>query len=687
MTDEEERLKAEKLAAAKKRVAALQKKKKAGKKGITSDSASTAKEAETTESETTAAQAEMQSVETALKSEEPEDEAPKVTQTSIGPDGGDEPSPSPTQEEQSPGQKEKNDEEEPSEPMPDLPALADETSPNESGKPDTPTPRAGHTRQPSLSIQSKMRSSSFRKSSVSQGSSIPLTSPSAMLKSPSLPPLSADGEAVQEVYRKQSGRIEELEKENKRLEKEVEEVTARFKKTEDQLEDLREANVDVTELKEKLRIAEEKVDGVEELKAEISSLQRQLQTRSHRNNASISVPGPSESPPTDLVQELESKSAAMEAMELEISNLRAQVTEKSALESQITALEEELSRRENALEQSQRELKDAKNALTRASEKAVKEGVEKTSTETLIKNLQRETEELKQERTEAEKKIDTLEKKLQAMSNLHKESEARHQAKLRESEKAEKEAASLRKKLASTENENLRLKEEQETLRKREATASGGADDDALDELEDEERSRLQRRIRELEGEVFDLRRGVWQEKRQELQPGPEAYAPDSSYEYNPDAAAANAFDDVDLIGGSPEHSRRRSMAQKQHQQQHSSLSAVLSSGIAAFTGSNSPFYSHSHSQSPSHTHGHGSGHPHAARGSLELLSEENLEDEFDEAEFARAQAEEEARKRVEWVREIKRQLRNWKGWRLDLVDSRAGAEGAGVGMGEIFEI
>jgi myosin heavy subunit len=490
---------------------------------------------------------------------------------------------------------------------------------------------------------------------------------------------------VQEVYRKQSGRIEELEKENKRLEKEVEEVTARFKKTEDQLEDLREANVDLTELKEKLRVAEEKVAGVEELKAEIASLQRQLQTRPHRNNASIS--GPSESPPADLVQQLESKSAAMEAMELEISNLRAQVTEKSAFESQITALEEKLSRSEHALEQTQHELTDAKAALTRASEKAVREGVEKTSTETLIKSLQRDNEELKHEKTEAEKKIETLEKKLQAMSNLHKESEARHQAKLRESEKAEKEAASLRKKLASTENENLRLKEEQEALRKREATVSGGADDDALDELEDEERSRLQRRIRELEGEIFDLRRGAWQEKRQELQPGPEAYAPDSSYEYNPDAAAANAFDDVDLIGGSPEHSRRRSMAQKQHQQQHSSFSAVLSSGIAAFTGSSSPFYSHTHSQSPSQSHGHGSGHAPAARGSLELLSEENLEDEFDEMEFARAQAEEEARKRVEWVREIKRQLKNWTGWRLDLVDSRAGAEGAGVGMGEIFEI
>lgn len=383
------------------------------------------------------------------------------------------------------------------------------------------------------------------------------------------------------------------------------------------------------------------------------------------------------------MQQLESKSAAMEAMELDISNLRAQISTQSAHESQIAALEEKLSRSESTLEETQRELTDSKNALTRASEKAVKEGVDKTSTETLIKSLQREIEELKSEKTEAEKKIDTLEKKIEAIGNLHKESEARHQTRLRESEKFEQEAAVLRKKLASTENENLRLKDEQESLRKRHAgtgstgSAGGGADDDALDDLEDEERSRLQRRIRDLEGEVFELRRGAWQEKRQELQPGPDAYSPDEYDTANP--MSANAFDDVDLVGGSPEHSRRRSMAQRN---QHSSFSTVLSSGLAAFTGGGSPFYSPSPSQSQQ-----GHQHPPATRGSLELLSEENLEDEFDEAEFARAQAEEEARKRVEWVREIKKQLKDWKGWRLDLVDSRAGAEGAGVGMGEIFEI
>lgn len=368
-------------------------------------------------------------------------------------------------------------------------------------------------------------------------------------------------------------------------------------------------------------------------------------------------------------------------MELDISNLRAQIntqsSSNSAHESQVAALEEKVTQSQNALEQAQRELADSKQALTRASEKAVKEGVDKTSTETLIKSLQREIEEVKNQKTEADKKIETLEKKLQAMGNLHKESEARHQVRLRESEKSDKETAVLRKKLASIENENLRLREERDRMRKRDA---GGADDDALDELEDEERQRLERRIRELEGENFDLRRGVWQDKRHEL--AGESF-PEENREYS-GGDAANAFDDVDLVGGRPDHARRRSMA---HQQQHSSFSTVLSSGFAAFTGggahgtNTNANRSRAGSSNPPHPHVPGT------RGSLELLSEENLEDEFDEAEFSRAQAEEEARQRVEWVRDIKRKLRDWNKWRLDLVDSRAGAAGAGVGMGEIFEV
>lgn len=145
----------------------------------------------------------------------------------------------------------------PTEPMPEAPtALPSEI---DSSRLDAPRP---HGRQPSLSIQSKMRSSSFRKTSVSQGSVSP--SPST-IRSPSLPPLNADGDSVQEVYRKQSTQIGELEKDNKRLEKELEEATGRWRKTEEQLEDLQETTADMAELKDKLEKAEQKVAEIDAL--------------------------------------------------------------------------------------------------------------------------------------------------------------------------------------------------------------------------------------------------------------------------------------------------------------------------------------------------------------------------------------------------------------------------------------
>jgi hypothetical protein len=92
---------------------------------------------------------------------------------------------------------------------------------------------SSHQRQPSLSLQSKMRSSSFRQSSISGG---PL--------SPN--PFSPEGDTAPDIHRKQALRIEELEKENKRLAKEATDGEKRWKKAEEELEDLREAEGDVT---------------------------------------------------------------------------------------------------------------------------------------------------------------------------------------------------------------------------------------------------------------------------------------------------------------------------------------------------------------------------------------------------------------------------------------------------------
>jgi hypothetical protein len=87
-----------------------------------------------------------------------------------------------------------------------------------------------HGRHPSISVQSKMRSSSFRAASGG-----PLSPGYGF---------SPDGDTAPDIYRKQAIRIEELEKENKRLAKEASDGERRYKKAEEELEDLREAEGD-----------------------------------------------------------------------------------------------------------------------------------------------------------------------------------------------------------------------------------------------------------------------------------------------------------------------------------------------------------------------------------------------------------------------------------------------------------
>ncbi len=88
---------------------------------------------------------------------------------------------------------------------------------------------ASPSETPSLAQQSKIRSTSFRAGSMS-----------GALASPG--PFSPDGDTAPDIYRKHVARIEELEKDNRRLQKESEDAQKRWKKAEDELADLREAD-------------------------------------------------------------------------------------------------------------------------------------------------------------------------------------------------------------------------------------------------------------------------------------------------------------------------------------------------------------------------------------------------------------------------------------------------------------
>lgn len=506
-----------------------------------------------------------------------------------------------------------------------------------------------------MSIESKLRSSSFRQTTAGGPYSPSATS--------NLPPLAPDEGTIQDIYRKQSVRLEELEKENKRLSKEVSEGEHRWRKSEEELDELREGTVEGEAMKVQAQKLLEAETEVIKAKAEISALTRERAPRrqsvSGRRNSGVS----DETEGARLRHELDGKDSTMAEMELEISKLRSQVnTQTQGCDKhgeQISALQDSLSRTETKLKAAEIELADTKKALTHASEKAVSEGTQKSSKDTKIRTLEKDMAEAITAREEVVRKAESFEKKLEAMNKLHREAEARNATKLSTAEAGSREASLLKVRLASIENENLRLKEEKERRKKRSLDRTGGGDE--LDELEDQEREKLERRIRDLEGEVFDLRRGVWQDKRKDLQQDDDILPPRLSQDED--------FDEVDLSGPA---SRRRSIGNAlTRQQKHSGFSQVLNSGLAAFRAATTSPDSQQKQQT---------------RPRDDSLLEEFDDDEFDEVAFAQAQREEEARKMVEHVREVKRELKEWEGWRLDLVDLRRGG-GIEPGFGEIFEV
>jgi hypothetical protein len=110
-------------------------------------------------------------------------------------------------------------------------AAADEPAPETAVEEATEEPSSPTQATSSLTRQSKLRSSSFRQGPLS----------------PTGTSLSPEGETAADIYRKQVARIEDLEKENKRLAKEASDAERRYKKAEEDLADLQEADRDESE--------------------------------------------------------------------------------------------------------------------------------------------------------------------------------------------------------------------------------------------------------------------------------------------------------------------------------------------------------------------------------------------------------------------------------------------------------
>lgn len=244
--------------------------------------------------------------------------------------------------------------------------------------------------------------------------------------------------------------------------------------------------------------------------------------------------------------------------------------------------------------------------------------------EAKLAELEKECAAAQSARDEAQLMSEALEKKVASLEMLHTEDESQISRLEKNLAEARNETTDARDKLQKAEAEVLRLS-------KKEAQDSGGTDNDHLDELEDEERQKLEGRIRELEAENTDLRRGIWVEKRKELQPGMD-----------------EAFTNVDLGAASSPGAHRRP----------SGFGDFFTTGLNALTGASGQ-------------------HEHDDDGFLDD------DEDFDEEAFRKAQ-EEAAKVRIERIREVKRGLTKWTNWRLDLVEGRTGG---GEGIGEIFEV
>ncbi|KAK3700725.1 hypothetical protein LTR37_015807 [Vermiconidia calcicola] len=486
-------------------------------------------------------------------------------------------------------------------PIEDERTEADENAATE--EPSRPTA----SRKMSISVQSKQRSESFR-----QGSA----------------PMSPGAE-VQDLYRKQATRIEELEKENAAFKEQQVEGAARLAKAEVELDGLREGSSGMAELKTQAKEAER-------LQTELASTQRQLaqaQQAAKGAQRRESASGP------NLVEQLSSKTSTIEALELEISNLRNQMnglqTTLSEREASMKELEDRASSAEMATESAKQELDALKVSIAFPSDE-IKAASE--DPEALTKRITVLESDLRTANTNADaaaQRATSLEQKIEALTKLHRDATTTSQAK-------DRELTDLRSQLKRRDRPS-HVRDASEFELGEEETETGA----------------LQARIRALEAENFDLRRGVWRDKRAELQPSihdPDTGGPSPEYE------------DVDLNGPYTPYSGRKGSGQRQA---HSTFQDVITSGISAFTGRVAQ------AQGPSGRARGGTQH------SVGLLSEDD-DDDFDPEAFRLAQ-EEEAKRRVERVREIKRGLDEWRGWRVDIADLRRA--GGGREFGPVFEV
>ncbi|KAF8251216.1 hypothetical protein K440DRAFT_658996 [Wilcoxina mikolae CBS 423.85] len=387
----------------------------------------------------------------------------------------------------------------------------------ESPKSATPPPPTGspspiHAR--TASIQARRTSAShYRRPSVNA---------SDLLRSANKSPLSPTD--VPDIYYRQAETISTLTTDNEKLSEEVEKLRTKEKRLSEIEAEKDKLQEQLAEVREELRGVKGRIDGAEQgkktseeemekMKSELATLHRQTSHLSSQVSAKdktiaelrLTSSGSSNSQDRES---LTAKEDQIENMEIDLNKLRNELerTQKS-----LASAESSLNAKETAFDALKEELSKAQRDLESANSKISEEVARYSTLDSQLRAAQKDLEIAKADIKKKNASIASLDKDYYTLKTMYRDAESKSQessrlaiSKSREVQDLEDSLAEEKRKAGQleAEREDFRIKLERVLRENRRLTGAFAADDETVDELEDLERNRLRERIRILEEEL-----------------------------------------------------------------------------------------------------------------------------------------------------------------------------------------
>ncbi|KAF8545366.1 hypothetical protein BDD12DRAFT_871648 [Trichophaea hybrida] len=505
------------------------------------------------------------------------------------------------------------------EPEESAPSPAPEVESPKSATPPPPTGSPSPIHARTASIQARRTSAShYRRPSINA---------SDLLRSTNKSPLSPTD--VPDIYYRQAETISTLTTENEKLSEEVEKFRTREKRLSEIEAEKDKLQEQLAEVREELRGVKGRIDGAEQgkktseeemekmarpLKSELATLHRQTSHLSSQVSAKdktiaelrLTSSGSSNSQDRES---LTAKEDQIENMEIDLNKLRNELerTQKS-----LALAESSLNAKETAYDALKEELSNAQRDLESVNSKISEEVARCSTLDSQLLAAQKDLETAKADIKKKNASIASLDKDYYTLKTMYRDAESKSQESSRLAISKSREVQDLEDSLAEekrkanqleAEREDFRIKLERALRENRRLTGAFAADDEAVDELEDLERTRLRERIRILEEEL-----------------------------------------DAEKKHHNPQHPQTR----------QTRTMSMLSEG--SFLSDDADFGEMMKNEML------------AARQKEEAAAEERKRAEME---------------RLERIREVKRGLEKWKGWRVDLTL----VGGSAYGLGEMFEV